>query len=86
MQETRSDNEAGYSAAELKLGQHGVISSIQGGDSLRRRLNALGMVKGAELVVAHAAPMGDPRSYIILGYQVSLRKEEARNILLQVAN
>ncbi len=72
-----------FSAVELKPGEKGVISLIQGGDALRRRLYSLGMVKGASMVAGQRAPMGDPCSYKVLGYQISLRREEAERIILQ---
>jgi len=42
----------------------------------------LGMVKGTVINVDHTAPLGDPRSYLLLGYRVCLRREEALQISL----
>ena len=86
MQKNNLDSDNRFSALELRPGQQGVIGSVQGDDLLRRRLNALGMVRGASLVADQTAPMGDPRSYTVLGYQISLRKEEAAHIILQPAS
>ena len=47
---------------------------------LRQRLQSMGVVKGAEIVVNHTAPLGDPRIYVIKGYQVALRNSEAQCI------
>ena len=68
--------------AELVPGEIGVVSRINADASLKRRLNALGMVKGIEISLEHTAPMGDPRAYTLLGYQLSLRNEDARKIVL----
>ena len=80
MSNTQPEQQNSLNAAQLKAGQQGVIKSIQGDDALRRRLNALGMVKGTTMVVDHTAPLGDPRSYFVLGYRVCLRREEALQI------
>ena len=69
--------------AELGPGEVGVINRINADASLKRRLSALGVVKGIEVVLDHKSPMGDPRAYTLLGYQLSLRNEDARKILLQ---
>ena len=69
--------------AELGPGETGVVNRIDGEAALKRRLNALGMVKGIEISLEHTAPMGDPRAYTLMGYQLSLRNEDARKIVLQ---
>ncbi len=74
----------GISAVTLRPGQQGVISSIEGDDALRRRLNAMGMVRGISMTAEQTAPMGDPRSYTVMRYQISLRKSEAEKIILEV--
>jgi len=68
--------------AGLAPGQHGVIERIDADIALKRRLSAMGFVKGAEVALAHTAPMGDPRAYILLGYSLSLRNEDACKIVL----
>lgn len=70
--------------ADLGPGETGIVEAIDVDVSLRRRLNALGVVKGTEIAVGHVAPMGDPRVYRLLGYQLSLRNEDARKIVLKV--
>ncbi len=72
--------------AELKPGESGVIDRVRSNPSLKRRLNAMGLVRGAEISLDHEAPMGDPRVYTLLGYQLSLRNEDARNIILWSRN
>jgi len=46
----------------------------------RQRLLAMGIIPGAEIEVVRAAPMGDPIEYLVKGYHLSLRKDEARFI------
>ncbi|MDP6786800.1 MAG: FeoA family protein [Rhodospirillales bacterium] len=72
--------------AELEPGESGVINRIRSGGSLKRRLNAMGLVEGTEISLDHTAPMGDPKAYSLLGYQLSLRNEDARKIILRHRN
>ncbi len=61
-----------------------MVVKVNGDDSLRRRLNSMGIVRGAIIAADYTAPMGDPRSYMILGYQITLRKEEAQQIVVEL--
>ncbi len=71
--------------AELGIGQKGIVAGIgQADDTLKRRLTALGIVRGTEIKVDRTAPMGNPRTYNLLGYLLSLRNEDARTILLRL--
>lgn len=71
------------SLAELKKGERGVVERIEGDSAFKRKLGALGVVRGVEIMLDHTAPMGDPRAYFLLGYNLSLRNEDARKILLE---
>ncbi len=72
--------------AELNPGEQGTIDRIEADASLKRRLSALGIVKGTKIYLDFTAPMGDPRAYSLLGYQLSLRNEDARRIILRAGN
>lgn len=48
--------------------------------SLRRHLLGMGFVKGAEIKIKKVATFGDPIEMTVKGYDICLRKEEARNI------
>jgi ferrous iron transport protein A len=73
-------------ANSLKIGQFGKIKKIEGNDALRRKLLDMGLTKGTTLEVVKIAPLGDPVDVKVRGYQLSLRKEEARAILIEVEN
>jgi Fe2+ transport system protein FeoA len=45
----------------------------------------MGVVPGTEVEVVRVAPLGDPVALLIRGYHLSLRKEEAREILVEKA-
>jgi Fe2+ transport system protein FeoA len=63
---------------QLKIGQSAVIRRITGEGLLRRRLLAMGLVKGTGIAMVKTAPMGDPIEYLIRDYHLSLRQSEAQ--------
>ena len=69
---------------ELKPGEKGRITRVTGTGSVYRRLLDMGVVKGAEVEMERVAPLGDPIEVRIKGYRLSLRKEEAANIYVEV--
>ena len=69
---------------ELKPGQNGKIVSLWGEGAVHKRLLDMGLVKGAEIIVERVAPLGEPIEVKIKGYNLSLRKEEARNVKIKV--
>ena len=66
--------------ADLATGEKGVIVRVNGHGSFRKRLIEMGFIQGKEVKVVLNAPLKDPIEYEIIGYRVSLRREEARNI------
>ncbi|RLF98469.1 MAG: hypothetical protein DRN65_02090 [Thaumarchaeota archaeon] len=71
--------------SELKPGQVGVIVDIVGGSPrLRRRILDMGLVKGTRIKVVRAAPLKDPIEFQTSGYDLSLRKDEAKNVIVEV--
>jgi len=71
--------------SELNRGEKGKIVKIGGGGSIRRRLLDMGMVSGTEVEMERVAPLGDPIEIKVKGYNLSLRKEEASSIQIEVA-
>ena len=51
---------------------------------IRRRVMDMGITKGVEIVVEGKAPMGDPIEIQVRGYNLSLRKNEAKDIIVEV--
>jgi Fe2+ transport system protein FeoA len=64
----------------LKPGQRATINRINGASALRRRFIEMGIVKGETILIERHAPLGDPVEYLIKGYHLALRKEEAAQI------
>lgn len=66
--------------SDLKDGQKAVISYIRGRGAFRKRLTEMGFVKGQIVTVIKNAPLKDPIEYELMGYKISLRREEANLI------
>ena len=66
--------------SELKTGERGVIVRVSGHGSFRKRIIEMGFVKGNKVKVILNAPLRDPIEYEIIGYKISLRREEAAKI------
>ena len=64
----------------LRPGQRATITRINGAGALRRRFVEMGIVKGETILIERHAPLGDPVEYLIKGYHLALRKEEAAHI------
>ena len=66
--------------SELQTGEKAVIVRVNGHGSFRKRLIEMGFITGKEVRVVLNAPLKDPIEYEIIGYKISLRREEARQI------
>ncbi len=66
--------------SELKTGERGVIVKVQGHGGFRKRIIEMGFVKGKTIEVLLNAPLQDPVKYKLMGYEVSLRRQEAEMI------
>lgn len=66
--------------ADLNNGDQGIILKIKGHGAFRKRIVEMGFVKGKVVSVIKRAPLQDPVEYNIMGYHVSLRTSEARQI------
>lgn len=69
---------------ELKPGQKGRVTSIGATGPMKRRIMDMGVTPGVEIKVIKMAPLGDPIEVNIRGYELSLRKEEAAQIQLEM--
>jgi len=67
----------------MKTGQEGTIRKVSGESILRRRLLEMGINRGSTIFVEKYAPLKDPIELVIKGYHISLRVEEAANILVE---
>ncbi|RLC78054.1 MAG: ferrous iron transport protein A [Chloroflexi bacterium] len=70
--------------SELKPGQRGKVVKVGGKGVMHRRILDMGIVPGVEIKVERVAPLGDPVDFKVLGYHLSLRREEAENVYIEV--
>ncbi len=68
--------------ADLNPNEAGCIRSILGADGLSQRLAEMGFTLGQMVRVVRFAPLGDPMQIRIRGFNVALRRNEARRIVL----
>jgi len=68
--------------ADLSPSETGCIHTIQGVDGLSQRLAEMGFTPGQSVQVVRFAPLGDPMQIRIRGFNVALRKNEARRVTL----
>ena len=66
--------------SELRTGEKGVIVKVLGHGGFRKRIVEMGFIKGKTVEVLLNAPLKDPIKYKVLGYEISLRRQEAEMI------
>jgi len=65
---------------DLQNGEKGIITKVKGRGGFRRRIIEMGFVVGKTVQVIKKAPLRDPIEYQVMGYNVSLRRNEAKLI------
>lgn len=70
--------------ATLKIGEMAKIISVGGEGALRRRLLDMGLTPRTQVMVRKIAPMGDPIEIFVRDYELTLRKEDAAQIEVEV--
>lgn len=68
---------------DLKIGQAGVIGTVGGEGALRLRFLDMGLIPGTKVLLQKVAPMGDPIQIQVRGYELTIRREDARKITLK---
>ena len=79
----KAEHEQNYSAADLGIGEEGIVSEILGDESMKERFAAMGIFAGASIKAPITSVFGNPRTYMVRGYQLCMRTNEAMSILLQ---
>lgn len=69
---------------QFKIGEKGVVTMVEGEGRVRRRLFDMGITPGANVVLKKKAPLGDPLEINIRGYELTLRKDEACLVTLEL--
>jgi Fe2+ transport system protein FeoA len=71
------------SLKDLKIGKSGVVVSVGGEKTLRRRLLEMGITPRTTVTVKKSAPFGDPIELLLRGYVLSLRLADAEKITIE---
>ncbi len=69
--------------SDLKPGETGRVIEIGTAGALKRRLIDMGITPGILVTVRRTAPLGDPMEVTLRGYELSIRREEAKRILVE---
>lgn len=67
---------------DLRPGQIASVSDIVGDEKLAKRLLALGAIEGTEIKVKRSAPLGDPIIINFRGFDLAIRKRDAKSIVV----
>lgn len=65
---------------DLKIGNSAVITAVRGEGALRLRLLDMGLIPGTPVTVIKIAPLGDPIEISLRGYELTIRREHAKEI------
>lgn len=65
---------------DLKIGSSAVITAVRGEGALRLRLLDMGLIPGTPVTVIKIAPLGDPIEISLRGYELTIRREHAKEI------
>ncbi len=70
---------------DLQIGQSGTVTYVGGEGALRLRFLDMGLIPGTKICLQKVAPMGDPIQIRLRGYELSIRREDARMIGIEEA-
>ena len=71
--------------SDLKIGQRAKVLGLHmDKPELRRHLLDMGITKGTEILIKKVAPMGDPVDIELRGYELCIRKQEMKNIDVEI--
>ena len=65
---------------DIKIGKSAVVTAVGGEGALRQHFLDMGVIPGAEITLIKLAPMGDPMELQLHGYELTLRRADARKI------
>lgn len=68
---------------DVRVGENVIVKRLQGDGAVKRRIMDMGVTKETAILVQKVAPLGDPIEVKVRGYELSLRKGEAENIIVE---
>jgi ferrous iron transport protein A len=82
-----ADNLKTMSLINMAVGNRGRVIGFEHSNALyRKKLLAMGLTRGTEFSINRFAPLGDPIEIEVRGYNLSLRKQEAKVLLVEGTN
>ena len=69
--------------SEAKVGTTVTVAKIEGDGAYKRSIMDMGITKGTELYIRKVAPLGDPVEITVRGYELTVRKNDAKCILIK---
>ena len=75
----------GKTLRDVAIGESVTVPRLTGEGGIKRHIMDMGITKGTDVFVRKVAPLGDPIEVTVRGYELSLRKSEAENILVSLA-
>lgn len=69
---------------KLPIGATATVTDVQGDPQLQQRILEMGVLPGTQVQVVRYAPLGDPIEIKVMGYNLSLRKAEAKHVSVEV--
>ena len=66
---------------EIMPGESCIVREVYA-NNLRKRIIDMGLITGTKIHVKKTAPLGDPIEISVRGYSLTLRKAEARTIIV----
>ena len=68
---------------EVPVGETVTVAKLVGEGAVKRRIMDMGLTKGTLVHVKKSAPLGDPIELTVRGYELSIRKAEAENVIVE---
>jgi len=68
---------------QIPVGQTVTVKKLGSQGALKRRIMDMGVTKGTSITVKKLAPLGDPMELSVRGYELSIRKADASNIVVE---
>ena len=68
---------------DVKIGDTAKVVKLHGEGPVKRRIMDMGITRGVEVTIRKVAPLGDPVEVTVRGYELSLRKADAKMIEIE---
>ena len=69
---------------QFTIGESGIVKTVVADGKIKRRLFDMGITPGAAIYMRKKAPLGDPIEITLRGYELTLRKNEAVCVVVEV--